>query len=411
MTDRRSSLSEPARPGLAVERWTIGEEHSLERLIDRDGWAELMRPTTLYDSEPWHRLLWSENTLVGRLLSASRRGRIVALLPMYLWSGEWSLLTQHQDEQYRAIARLRSLGPTAFFPTLLLGSVGGSANDLTTLGAAADDPELLAALLRRCERAGRDMGAQTLGLPNLSLSTAKRVRDASGARVTLWAAEPAAYIEVGTMSFEDYLSALSQKRRASARREIRALEGCGHRARIEPLAGWIAEMAPLLAELQARHHLPSSSSVLAGFLERLARAIGERARAVVVESGGQLMGFCILLEHQADLHAYKIGFDSDRARRCGIYFNIGYYEPLRYAMANGLRRLHLGPGSLAAKLLRGARLEPRYFAAWEFGDVTTMARLAKTWNELHLMRVRRLLEDAGQPFTDETAAAFTAVSS
>lgn len=388
----------------------IEEEPALERLDEHEGWAELERRMTLYDSEGWHRLLRSEPTLVGRLFTVREHGKILALLPTYLWSGAWSVVMQHQDEHYRAIARLRALGPTALFPTLLLGSVGGSANELSSLGAAGDDPASLAALLHRGEEAGREMGARTLGLLNLPPSAAGRVREAMGSQITLWAAEPAAYIEVSTRNFEEYLLALSQKRRASARREIRALDSCGHQARIETLSGWIPRMLPLLADLQARHHLPSSSIVLTDFLERLARAFGERATAVVVEDSDQLIGFCILLEHQNDLHAYKIGFGPDDARRCGTYFNIGYYEPLRYAMARGLQRLHLGPGSLAAKVLRGARLEPRYFATWGSDDGPTMARLAKTWNELHVLRIRRLLESVGQPFSAEAAAAFNAVS-
>lgn len=76
---------------------------------------------------------------------------------------------------------------------------------------------------------------------------------------------------------------------------------------------------------------------------------------------GRLIGFSLFYEHGNELYGRVIGLDHARLEReASVYFTLAFYAPIRYAYARGLRRIRCGPGSYEAKLLRGARLEPRW---------------------------------------------------
>jgi hypothetical protein len=53
-----------------------------------------------------------------------------------------------------------------------------------------------------------------------------------------------------------------------------------------------------------------------------------------------------------------VGFDYAALPGAYEYFTVAFYEPIRYAYAHGLRRIHLGRESYQAKVRRGARLRP-----------------------------------------------------
>jgi hypothetical protein len=58
------------------------------------------------------------------------------------------------------------------------------------------------------------------------------------------------------------------------------------------------------------------------------------------------------------IYARAAGFDPAFTGRAFEYFNLAYYELMRFAIEHGFARLDYGMGAYRAKLQRGARLEP-----------------------------------------------------
>lgn len=384
--------------------WSAQELDSFNALGAESGWAELVRNASLYDSPQWHTVLLSERCLQANFISARDHSRLLAVLPTYRWTGEWSIPTQHQNQHFAAIAKLRSVDESSLYPTLIVGSVGGYVNALSLLGEAT--PAVSVALLTECEAIARDVGAATIALPGLTRDAALHLREVLGEELVFLAAEPDAYIDIDWPSFDDYLRSLSSNRRRSARREMRAFDQSATQVTITPLASAKEHVAVLVARLQERHHLPGSASTVEEFLSRLVTTLAHRAEAVVAWVQQAPAGACILLTSGDTLYAYKAGFDHSIDPEWSVYFNVGYYLPLRHAVSMSVKRLALGPGTLEAKVLRGARLEPRWFGAWRFPEGARMRRLAMSWNDLHVRHLTRLMNRAGRAWTAADALRF-----
>lgn len=60
-------------------------------------------------------------------------------------------------------------------------------------------------------------------------------------------------------------------------------------------------------------------------------------------------------------HFYIAGFDYNYITKNDYtYFNIAFYEPIKDAIEEGVKRIHFRPSSLQAKLKRGCNLEKLY---------------------------------------------------
>jgi predicted N-acyltransferase len=78
----------------------------------------------------------------------------------------------------------------------------------------------------------------------------------------------------------------------------------------------------------------------------------------MVSRQGRIVGALLCFHWERKLYADRIGIDYVAAGDAFEYFNLGYYDTVRYALDNEYTQVVLGMATYRAKLVRGARLEP-----------------------------------------------------
>ena len=107
-----------------------------------------------------------------------------------------------------------------------------------------------------------------------------------------------------------------------------------------------------------------------------------------------MIAYSLTYEYQNTLYVRASGLDYSRSEATGAHFQMTYAAPIRWAKEHGLSRVDLGIGALRPKLLRGARLHPRYAIVRQAnGRRIAPATVAK----ISRRTVARLREEAG-PF-------------
>jgi hypothetical protein len=91
--------------------------------------------------------------------------------------------------------------------------------------------------------------------------------------------------------------------------------------------------------------------------------------------GDMIVGFALGYRWGSELVLRAVGLDYERLSGADEYAQLAVHAPLRYCYQHGLRRLHLGTGSYAAKCRRGARPRPLWAATSLPGpDPSSLAR-------------------------------------
>ncbi len=74
--------------------------------------------------------------------------------------------------------------------------------------------------------------------------------------------------------------------------------------------------------------------------------------------GDDLIGFSLAYEWRSELLVRAAGFDYERLPGAYEYAQLVVFRPVEFCYERGLRRIHFGTASLAAKCRRGARVRP-----------------------------------------------------
>jgi hypothetical protein len=243
-------------------------------------------------------------------------------------------------------------------PTVLLGAPGGYLNhlsvgrDLSADRAAAGVRSVLTAALRLV----RDRRPAAVVVPHL-LDWQRELVTRGGPPASAGQVDHRAVLDLAGPGFDGYLARLPHRRRADVRAERDRFLRSGRVIREAPLWEVLDQAAPLVAAVEARYGRTYGAGQMAWYLASTAAAMGEQGTALLLEVDDQLVGVTSLWRAGAEWHVRAWGCDYAALGRDASYFGMTIYEPVVRAAAAGACRLHLGPGALAAKTRRGARLE------------------------------------------------------
>lgn len=165
-----------------------------------------------------------------------------------------------------------------------------------------------------------------------------------------------ATIEVPPGGFEEYAARLSTHRRGHVRAERRRFLRAGYDVNIEPLAAIADEAAPLLAQLEWKYGSTNSLEHYLHYVHRLASA-DDPGIALTCRRRGRLVAFCHCYLFGGTTWLRIGGFDYPRLENAYEYFNMAFFELIELSAQRGCTRLHLGMGSLEAKVNHGAVTE------------------------------------------------------
>lgn len=177
---------------------------------------------------------------------------------------------------------------------------------------------------------------------------------AAGVRTLPVALAADAWIEIPPGGWDAWLASLSKKRRRRAREEVRDFEAAGYRVEHRPLPDAYTEVGRLTSRTEQRYGIPADPADYIEAFRRHAELAGDRAEVLLCAVDDEPPVGCLLYMHEGDtVYVRAVGFDYERLRGVGEYFNLTYYIPARFP---GVRRLHMGMGTPDAKALRGADL-------------------------------------------------------
>jgi predicted N-acyltransferase len=192
-------------------------------------------------------------------------------------------------------------------------------------------------------------------------SDARLLQSIYGAAVV--ALDDQARLALDVTSLEDWMGLMTRKRRYRVRNEMRAFEDAGLSCAVESFAQQVDEVARLAAVTESRYGHATTPASIARVLRHQAQTVGDAARLFMArDSSGRAVACALYYEWRSVMHARIFGSDPEVMPGADEYFNTMFYAPVRYSTQHDVRALHLGTGSLSAKTLRGACLEPGFAA-------------------------------------------------
>lgn len=176
------------------------------------------------------------------------------------------------------------------------------------------------------------------------------------ARTMNW---PVSYVDIRWESFDAYLkhlAALGSNMPTKARREVAAPAKAGIRLDQDDRFQDSADEILDLMEANQRAHSAAPLGLGRDFFRTLADRHGRSCVVTLARAEETLAGAALLLTAGGYAGGSLIGVSDDpRNRKAFTYFNLALYEPIRFCIERGLKRVYLGAGLYDMKSRRGCR--------------------------------------------------------
>jgi uncharacterized protein len=167
-----------------------------------------------------------------------------------------------------------------------------------------------------------------------------------------------AWLAVPEGGFDTWLAALGKKRRQVVRREVAAFTSAGYRIQHLPLRECSTAIAPLAVSTESKYGYHATTADDLATFRNHERCLGDAAMVALCTLDDIPVGFCLYYVWRDTIFMRWAGFDYSRLRNAYEYFNLLYYEQLRWAAERGIRWIHAGIKAAKAKVLRGAIIRP-----------------------------------------------------
>jgi len=194
------------------------------------------------------------------------------------------------------------------------------------------------------------------------------------------------WTNAGYASFEEFLGALSSRKRKTLRKERREVAESG--VAVRALTG--AEIRPAHWEAFHRFYLDTVERKWAhaylneAFFHRLGATMADRVVLVIGEAGGRMVAGALNLLGSEVLYGRNWGADGEYRF---LHFEACYYKAIDFAIERGLKRVEAGAQG-SHKIQRGYLPVPTYSAHWVFDP-----RLAKPVADAMKRERRHVLDE------------------
>jgi predicted N-acyltransferase len=170
------------------------------------------------------------------------------------------------------------------------------------------------------------------------------------------------YLDIKWSSFEDYLTSLGRNARHNIRKQIKNFKKS--EAIIEEASEFkefSETFSDLYSNLFSKYNQGAKNPYTASFFLKLYEYARDKTEVFVAKRNGEIVGFCFCLRQGDILDCFICGFNYDTLKRAAsVYFNIGYYAPISWAIKEGIKRIHYRMVAEEVKLRRGCQPEEAY---------------------------------------------------
>ncbi|WP_405788105.1 GNAT family N-acetyltransferase [Streptomyces sp. NBC_00029] len=194
--------------------------------------------------------------------------------------------------------------------------------------------------------------------------------------------------------WESYVAGISSRRRRGLRKEVAEYERDGFRTVATTGPGAVDDtVVALQVAHRAKYGLPGGHDRVRRDFDALRQEIGESCVVLGAVREDRMLGFALYLRAGDSLFLRTVGFAPEAA---GCYLALTYHETTRWALENGIRRIHYGLATYEAKFQRGCTLRPRWgWFAFHGPDADSYREVLA----LQSRSVERRLERVGSPAT------------
>jgi hypothetical protein len=168
-------------------------------------------------------------------------------------------------------------------------------------------------------------------------------------------------LHVPADGIEEYLRRFPHPRRNKIKHEMRVYADQGITTRVavgrESLG---EEYLPLRTALRAKYGHAAGIVWAQDEFRALRDNMGEELVVFSARRADQIVGYLMAFRKGDVLFTRAAGFDYGTSADTFCYFNLVYYDVIRWAQREGVRRIHYGLGTSRAKHYRGCELLPRW---------------------------------------------------
>ncbi|WP_018790416.1 GNAT family N-acetyltransferase [Salinispora arenicola] len=205
----------------------------------------------------------------------------------------------------------------------------------------------------------RSIGAEHLIFAYVTLDEACLLVESFGAERSLTVFNDLeAVVRIRWQTFDDFLADLSANRRKKVRRELRDFAASGRAIRELQLSEAIDDIAALSSSLMSKYGHDYTPARARAVFARQARVLDGRSSVLLAGDDEGPTGFALRYRHGREIYSRVGGYAYDRPT-AGEYFVLKH-QAVEKAIRSGCDAVHLGQGTLEAKLRRGASPVPLY---------------------------------------------------
>ncbi|MFJ8690721.1 hypothetical protein [Micromonospora wenchangensis] len=367
--------------------------------IDETEWVRVAAGGGLYTSRPWLRSLeddpWHD---VWYLAAKDERDDLLGLLPVYLSSGAASAGSDGYYDPATVLAGSDPAEAHRWRPALLAGTRTGYDGELLVQPGLPlpQRAVVLAALVARAHRLAEAWNVHLSAFMHLTSAAAAELAPVLGASPVL--TEAIAVVPLATAaSFEEHVAALPKRRRARVRAEVRAFADSDFTVREARLSETVGVVADLLAAHHHRYGHQDTPQMLTAHLQQQAEHLDGCSRVLLCLRGGDVHGALLIYEWSDTWYVRAVAARESLRGESAAFFNLLYHVPMRLAYERGIGRYVIGPSNLAAKVWRGALVEPRWslLVGRGPGRESDVARRCVHWDDVQATRWTAHLAEIG----------------
>jgi hypothetical protein len=317
-------------------------------------WNEVAEIGGWYSTAEWSR------TFATMWIAIRRGAEVIAVVPCSSGMASRDLAGLSEPDwllNFEANPAPTDVPHDQLYPVLVCGAARGyTSRLLVRVGVdAATRKAVLTCVVAAARELGRRMDAKLVMYGFLPTQDA---RELMAVDPNLWAVFNEAECVLGPFdSFESYLAAFSSKRRHAVNHDLRRLAAAGLRMERKQLR----DVLETVCELVTHHETKFDGQVTLEDIRKHVTAyleFGDRVVMTCAYQGDSMLGVACNIVHGDTISSRFYGEHPSAPRSAALYFNCVCYEPVRAAVELGAHMLHLGIGTVDAKVLRGSHLVP-----------------------------------------------------
>lgn len=170
-----------------------------------------------------------------------------------------------------------------------------------------------------------------------------------------------AAIEPLPTTIDSFVEQLPSRSRGTVRRDLRYFENSEITINCEKLADVLDELPFLWDNVETNHGANPNLELRRDMLVAQSQALNDCSVVYTCrDSDGRAVAMSLNYRMHGTSSCRLVGIDYDAARSSRSYFQCMYYSPIVDNTSGEITTLYLGPAALGAKVIRGAKLLPRY---------------------------------------------------